>query len=131
MGVAHEEASIRSDKPLRAEGLTKAIRQALAEAGLTIQQIDYRLSDLNGEHYKFKEMALAMGRFARTPTPRPMELWHPVECIGDIGSAIGPLLASVALDAAQHDYAVGPTVLCTLGDDDGHRVALVLRCQHP
>ena len=129
MGVAREEASITCDKPLRAEGLTKAIRQALTEAGLTIQHIDYRLSDVNGEHYKFKEMALAMGRFARTPTPRPMELWHPIESVGDVGAAIGPLLAGVALDAVQHGYAVGPTVLCTLGDDDGQRVALVLRRQ--
>jgi 3-oxoacyl-[acyl-carrier-protein] synthase-1 len=127
MGMAREEATITSDKPLRAEGLTRAIRGALKEANLTIQEVDYRIADLNGEHYKFKEMALAMGRFPRKPTPRQLELWHPIEYIGDIGAAIGPAIAAVAVDAACNDYAVGPTVLCTFSNDGGERAALVLR----
>jgi 3-oxoacyl-[acyl-carrier-protein] synthase I len=127
IGVARESATIMSDQPLQARGLTQAIRDALREAGLTIQEIDYRIGDLNGEHYKFKEMALAMGRFARKPTPRPMELWHPIEFIGDIGAAIGPTVAAVALDAARNDYAVGPTVMCTFCNDEGERLAMVLR----
>lgn len=129
IGMAQETATIMSKEPLRGEGLTTAIREALRRADLTIQQVDYRLSDLNGEHYKFKEMALAMGRFPRTPTPRRLELWHPIEYVGDIGAAIGPTLAAVALDAERHNYAVGPTVMCTLCNDDGERVAIVLRRQ--
>lgn len=129
IGVAREEATIMSDKPLRGEGLTRAIRDALKEAGLTIQEVDYRICDLNGEHYKFKEMALAMGRFPRRPTPRQLELWHPIEYVGDVGAAIGPMVIAVALDAARHDYAVGSTVLCTLSNDEGERAAIVLRHQ--
>lgn len=126
IGSAHELATVKSGRGLRADGLTSAVRQALAQAQLTIQQIHYRLSDLNGEHYRFKEMALAMGRFQRRPTPRQMELWHPIESVGDVGSAIGPLLCAVALDAWRQGYAVGPNVLCTMGNDGGERAAVVL-----
>jgi 3-oxoacyl-[acyl-carrier-protein] synthase I len=131
LGVALEEATIESDRPLHARGLTQAIRAALKEAGLTIQQVDYRIADLNGEHYKFKEMALAMGRFPRRPTPQPLELWHPIEHFGDVGAAVGPAIAALALDAARNSYAVGPTVLCTLCNDEGERAAVVLRHQGP
>jgi 3-oxoacyl-[acyl-carrier-protein] synthase-1 len=126
MGLGREEATIGSEKGLRGTGLTEAVRKALETAGITMQQVHYCLSDLNGEHYKFKEMTLALGRFPRRPTPRPMEQWHPIEFVGDVGAAIGPLLVAVALDAWQKHYAVGQNVLCTMGNDSGERAALVL-----
>jgi len=85
---------------------------------------------LNGEHYKFKEMVLAMMRFKRTPKPILFDLWHPIEYIGEAGAAIGPLVFGVALDASQKSYAIGPRVLCTFGNDDGERAAVVLGYQH-
>jgi 3-oxoacyl-[acyl-carrier-protein] synthase I len=126
MGIAREEATITSGKGLRGTGLTRAVRKALETAGITMQQVHYCLSDLNGEHYKFKEMSLTLARFPRRPTPRPMERWHPIEFVGDVGATIGPLLAAVALDAWQQHYAVGQNVLCTMGNDSGERAALVL-----
>ena len=59
IGTAREKATIGSDEPLRAEGLSEAIRGALCEAGLRFHDLRYRVTDLNGEHYKFKEMLLA------------------------------------------------------------------------
>src|SRR5262249_37864038 len=67
MSIGRERATIESDEPLRGEGLTQVIRSALRESNLTIQDTCYRITDLNGEHYKFKEMALALGRFVRRP----------------------------------------------------------------
>ena len=129
MGLAHENATIESEEPLRGEGLTRAIREALQQAGLTVQEVQYRLTDLNGEHYKFKEMALAINRFNRKPTPKPFEVWHPIEYTGDLGAAIGPLLLSWALEAGQKGYGSGPTALLTLANDDGARTAIVARYQ--
>ena len=94
-----------------------------------MQKIHYRVTDLNGEHFKFKEMVLAIGRFARKPMPELFDLWHPIECIGDVGAAIGPIVLGVALDAGQKGYGIGPTVLCTLSNDDGERAALVVNYQ--
>lgn len=129
IAMGREKALIESEEPLRGEGLTQVIRNSLRIAGLTMQKIHYRIADLNGEHFKFKEMALAMGRFARKSMPELFDLWHPIECIGDVGAAIGPIVLGVALDAGQKGYGIGPTVLCTLGNDDGERAALVVNYQ--
>jgi 3-oxoacyl-[acyl-carrier-protein] synthase-1 len=97
--------------------------------------VHYRITDLNGEHYKFKELALATNRFVRKPTPKLFDVWHPIEYIGDVGAAIGPIVLSVALHASEKGYGMGPTVLCTFGNDDGERAALVAsfepRKNHP
>jgi 3-oxoacyl-[acyl-carrier-protein] synthase-1 len=129
VGLARELATIESEEPLRAEGLTEAIRQAFSEGGVTADDLDYRISDLNGEHYKFKEMMLAMMRFERRPRRQLFDLWHPIEYIGDVGAAIGPILLGLALHAGTKRYGIGPTVLCTVGDDAGRRAAIVARYQ--
>ncbi len=126
LGMAMETATIEGDAPLRGEGLTQAIRSSFHEGQVTYDHLQYRISDLNGEHYKFKEMALALMRLERKPKPKLFELWHPIEYIGDVGAAIGPLLLGWALDAARKGYAPGPGVLCTVGNDDGERAAMVL-----
>ncbi len=129
VGMGREQATIESEEPLRAEGLVQSIREAFREGGITYQDLHYRITDLNGEHYKFKEMVLAMMRFERKPKPKLFDLWHPIEYIGDVGAAIGPLVLGVALHASQKGYGVGPTVLCTFGNDDGERASIVVRFQ--
>jgi 3-oxoacyl-[acyl-carrier-protein] synthase-1 len=124
-GMSVEEATIESEIPLRGEGLTQAIAEAFSDSGLTYDDLHYRITDLNGEHYKFKEMTLAMMRYQRKPKPKLFDLWHPIEHIGDVGAAIGPLVLGVALHAGQKGYGIGPTVLCTLGNDNGERAAAV------
>jgi 3-oxoacyl-[acyl-carrier-protein] synthase I len=126
VGVSTETATIEGEDPLRGEALTQAIRSAFAEGQVTYQDLQYRISDLNGEHYKFKEMVLAMMRLERKPKPKLFELWHPIEYLGDVGAAIGPIVLGVALDALKKGYGPGPGVLCTFGNDDGERAALVL-----
>ena len=126
IGTGIELACVESDSPLRAEGLVSAIRNAYSDANITYQDVDFRIADANGEHYKFKEMALAMMRFDRKPKPKLFDLWHPIEYIGDVGAAIGPIVLGWALHASRLGYAIGPRVLCTLGNDDGARAAVVL-----
>ena len=125
-GMAREEATIESEEPLRGEGLTSAIGEAFSQSRLTYDDMHYRITDLNGEHYKFKEMTLAMLRYQRKPKPKLFDLWHPIEHIGDVGAAIGPLVLGVALHAGQKSYGNGPTVLCTFGNDEGERAAAVV-----
>jgi 3-oxoacyl-[acyl-carrier-protein] synthase-1 len=49
MGFAEEHATIDSEEPLRADGLTKAIQDALTATGLTMGELDYRITDIGGE----------------------------------------------------------------------------------
>jgi len=126
IGSATEKATIESDEPLRGDGLLQAVREALKESAATFDDVHYRITDLNGEQYAFKEASLAMARGIRK-VKAEFEVWHPAEGVGELGAAAGPCILGVALAAARKGYAPGPGVLCHLGIDDGERAALVLR----
>jgi len=125
IGFAQENAPVGSDEPLRADGLVAAIRAALADARQSMADVDYRLSDVSGEQYGFKEASLALGRLLRTRKPT-FELWHPSDCIGEVGAAIVPCVLAVARTAARKGYAPGSNVLCQFGNDGGERAAAVV-----
>jgi 3-oxoacyl-[acyl-carrier-protein] synthase-1 len=129
IGMGRETGTIQSDKPLRGDGITQAIRHAFTEAGLTIFDTAYRMADLNGEHYKFKEALFAEGRFMNRRYEGFYDLWHPIECVGEVGAANVPCTLAVAMHASQKRYAPGDTTLCHFSNDDGERAALVLRFQ--
>jgi 3-oxoacyl-[acyl-carrier-protein] synthase-1 len=127
VGLAREAAPIETEEPFRGDGLAEAVRAALVEAGLTLDDVAYRVTDLNGEHYKFKEAVFAMTRFDRTPKEVLFDLWHPTEYIGEVGAAIGPCVFGWALHAGQKGYALGPVALCHFSNDDGERAAVIVR----
>jgi 3-oxoacyl-[acyl-carrier-protein] synthase-1 len=125
IGSGQEEATIYSEQPLRADGLVNAIQSAFADAQRDFQEIDYRLTDANGEQYWFKEAALAMTRLLRVRKEH-LHLWHAADCIGETGAAAAPVAFGVALAAARKNYAPGPGVLCHFGNDQGKRLAVVI-----
>jgi len=125
MGRGVEPATINGADPLRAVGLTQATRQALDSAGITMQEIAYRITDLSGEHYKFKEALFVVGRLDRGARKGALDLWHPIEFVGEIGAAILPCILGWALHAQQFAYAPGPLALCHVGSDDGQRAAII------
>jgi 3-oxoacyl-[acyl-carrier-protein] synthase-1 len=127
VGVAQERATIHSEEPLRGEGLTAAVKAALKDAGLTLFEVAWRITDLNGEHYKFKEAAFVAARLQRKAKDVPFDLWHPIEYVGEVGAAIGPCALAWALHAGQKRYAPGEVALCHFGSDEGERAALVVK----
>ncbi len=128
IGFARETATILSGDPLRADGLTKAVSDALAEAGLAIHDLDYRITDVSGEQYAFKEASLVLSRLLRR-RKEEFDIWHPADCIGEVGAAAMPCMLGVTLAAARKGYAPGPGILCHLANDDGRRAAVVLRAE--
>ena len=125
LGIAREDAHIESGKPLRAEGICAATREALDEAGYSLATIDLRIADLSGEHYYFKEASLAVSRLLRERRDS-FPIWHPADCLGEVGAAIGPLALAIAMAAVQKQYAPGDRILCHFGNDAGERGAVVL-----
>jgi 3-oxoacyl-[acyl-carrier-protein] synthase-1 len=126
IGFGLEKASIDSSEPLRADGLATALREALAGSGTELHQLDYRITDLSGEQYYFKEAALALARILRSPKEE-FDIWHPAECIGETGAVAGVALLAVADAAWRKGYAAGPSVLVHIANDAGQRAAVVLR----
>ena len=122
IGFGVESAPIGSGEPLRAEGLTQAIKACLADAGCQMHDVDFRITDLSGEHYYFKEAALALSRTLRQ-RKEEFDIWHPAECTGEIGAAAGITVIALAQAAAEKGYAKGPRVMAHWANDGGQRCA--------
>jgi 3-oxoacyl-[acyl-carrier-protein] synthase-1 len=110
--------------------LVQAYRAAFKSAGLDFAAIDYRLADIAGDQYAFKEAALGLLRTMRT-RKESLPLWHPADCVGRMGAASVPLVLGVALAAARKMYAPGPGALCHFTDDGGRRAAVIVRDSSP
>jgi 3-oxoacyl-[acyl-carrier-protein] synthase-1 len=123
-GFDVETAHIDSGEPLRGDGLTRAHKAALAESGRQMDDVDYRITDLTGEHYYFKEANFAFGRLLRNPKG-DSELWHPAECTGAAGASLAGVCLAVAHAAVVRGYAPGPTALLHFSDDAGQRASVV------
>jgi 3-oxoacyl-[acyl-carrier-protein] synthase-1 len=129
LGFAQEKATVLSDEPLLGLGLAEATRQALADASLPLHEIDFRLSDVTGETYGFKEQALLLPRVMRGRR-EAFPLWHCADCIGDTGAAAGVCQLAVALYAFRKNYAPGPRAIGFTSSVPGGRAAAVL-LRHP
>jgi 3-oxoacyl-[acyl-carrier-protein] synthase-1 len=126
IGFAMEPAPVDSEAPLRADGLSSAIRDALAEAGLEMHDIDYRIADLSGEQYYFKESALALSRTLHRPKAE-FDLWHPAECTGEAGALAGAAIVALADAASRKGFGKGLKILAHMSADSGERAAIALR----
>ncbi|MFV2053374.1 beta-ketoacyl synthase N-terminal-like domain-containing protein [Aliiroseovarius sp. YM-037] len=125
LGLSREEASIYNGRgedgthlPLRGDGMTAAYRTALDEAGVDLATIDYRISDLIGEQYFFRQTALAALRLERGRSEF-QDLWSPGENVGNIGAAVVPAMIGMALTAAEKTYSGGSPLLVEASGDDG------------
>lgn len=124
IGFGVERAHIESDEPLRADGLTQAIRQAVAESGTELHELGFRITDLSGEQYYFKEASLALTRTLRQTVPE-FDLWHPAEYTGEAGALAGAAMVIWAEAACRKAYAPGRGVLMHMSNDRGERAAMI------
>ena len=125
IGFGREAAHLDSGEPLRADGLSVAIKGALADAGCAMHDMDFRITDLSGEQYYFKEAALALSRTLRQ-RKEEFDLWHPAECTGEQGAAAGLAVVALADAACRKAFTKGPNILAHMANDAGQRAALSL-----
>ena len=126
VGFAREAAHIDNEEPLRAEGLSMAIRAALTDAGQAMHVFDYRITDLSGEQYYFKEASLALSRTLHQPKEE-FDLWHPAECTGEAGALAGAAIIALADSASRKRYGKGPNIIAHMSNDAGQRAAISLQ----
>lgn len=128
LGFGVEIAHVESEEPLRADGLTAAIKESLGNAGCGESILQFKITDISGEQYHFKESSLAFSRVDRTKREE-FDIWHPAECVGAVGAAIGCVMISVLKAACENDYSKGNYILAHLGNDDGKRSSLIFGWQ--
>ena len=120
--TTREDATIFADLPLRGRALSEAIQATLTGSGV---DPDFIICDLNGEYYRSKEWALAMGGVFKNKEVVP-ELWHPAENIGDVGAASAIVCAIVAMNGLRQGYFHGDNALVWTSSDAGGRGAVMV-----
>jgi 3-oxoacyl-[acyl-carrier-protein] synthase-1 len=120
------EVPVTSEDPNQGKLLTALVREALRQADLNIEDTFYRNTDINGEHYKFKEASFIPSRIQRKPLPYLHELWHPAEFLGEIGAALVPCELGRSFYYGKHRCGPGPLGICHFGNDSGERSAVVV-----
>jgi 3-oxoacyl-[acyl-carrier-protein] synthase-1 len=126
LGFGVEISAIDCDEPLRADGLTEAIKSALVDAQCELHDLDFRITDISGEHYYFKEAALALSRILRM-RKHDFDILHPADCIGECGAVAGVAMLAVVDVACHKGYARGWNILAHMANDAGSRCACVFR----
>lgn len=127
LGFGVEKATVESEGlPLRADGLTQAVKAAFADCGFGYELVDYRLADLPGEQYYFKA-ALARSNPAGAQGAR--RTLEPCGLHRRVRSDDRPRAAVHRPCRLTQGYAHGPQVLCHSGNDAGERAAVVLGYQ--
>ncbi|MBN7821641.1 beta-ketoacyl synthase N-terminal-like domain-containing protein [Bowmanella yangjiangensis] len=126
LGFAVEQATISAGLPVRADGLTQALNMAFEEAGSSMNDMDFRIVDVAGEQYWFKEAALALSRLLRVHK-QGFPIWHPADCIGEVGAAIVPVCLAYLKVAFEKGFAAGSNIVHHASNDDGQRSVAILR----
>jgi 3-oxoacyl-[acyl-carrier-protein] synthase-1 len=126
IGKGHEQATVLSEEPLKADGLVAAIKAALTDAGCGMADLDFRIADVSGEQYGFKEATLAFTRILRQRKEH-FYIWHPADCVGEVGAAMMPVMLGVLLASTRKHYSLGSMVLCHAAKESGERIAMVVK----
>jgi len=129
IGLSREKATLdaceKDDAVLLGAGLTEAMKTALNNAGYSMDQMKFIVSSLSGESYFFEESSLSKTRCLQKRV-ETLPLWHPADCIGEVGSAVGGAMSIMASIAMMKQYAPGNLALCQISNDDEIRGAFVL-----
>ena len=125
IGYGNEKSTIGGKIPNRSQGMTDAIRMALHESNMSMEDIDFRVSDQNGESFYAKDISNAITRCSLGGTKIPNILTI-ADCVGEIGAACGPLIISWLYRYMEHKDSPGSRGLVHLASDDGQRTAIVI-----
>ncbi len=126
LGFAQEKVHVLSEEPFLGLGLAEATRKALGEAGQPLHAMDFRLSDVTGESYGFKEQALVLARVMRGRRPE-FPLWHCSDSIGDTGAAAGICHLIHAANAFKKGYSPGDNAIGFTSNVAGDRAVVILQ----
>lgn len=129
VGSADDPAHIGNDHPVRAEGLSAAIRAALKESPYALSDLDFRMADIAGESFFFREAGLALSRVFDKPRDS-FPLLHITDSVGETGAAVGPLSLAYLAAAMPRGITPGARALFHLQGDDGARAAIVIESRH-
>ena len=127
-GQGQEAGRPDGSEPCRAQGLSQAIRAALAASRIDYDDLTFRISDQNGEAFFAKEAANAMTRVSPAGGGK-LPLFTTADSLGEVGAATGPVMLAYLFQTMANSSSPGDCGLLHLANDDGLRCAAVLQYQ--
>jgi 3-oxoacyl-[acyl-carrier-protein] synthase-1 len=121
VGEGVESQPLAGERESTGRGLTQALRAVLARSASHAPR--WVLCNLDGEPYRAQEWGTVGVRLARE-LGAGLRLWHPADCIGEIGAGIGGVLIAQAIAGFARRYAPAPEALLWAGSDGGARAAV-------
>ncbi len=118
-----EKGHLYSEESYQGDGLSEAM-QMMFEKIPDCPKIKSVYAGLNGENFGAKEWGVGSLRNADR-FKKKIKLEHPIDCMGDPGAALGPLLTILAAIGLQKEYVEGPC-LAWCSSDHGSRAAAVI-----
>ena len=125
VGSAVEQDSILGQRYSVGLGLHQALINTTKNAALKEDNIDFLISDVNGERYRVWESTMCHAKYYRTRRETLIS-WYPAKSVGDIGAAAGALNIIVAVMAVFRGYAPGSTVMCEGASEEGLRAGCLV-----
>ncbi|WP_437933923.1 hypothetical protein [Sorangium sp. So ce341] len=110
----------------RARALADVAASALSRSGAELPFAGDLIVDLNGEPWRARQFALALGRLQPAHLGR-YRLVTPAASVGDTGAASGALALVCAARASLRGYNSGRDILILSSSDDGDVGAIVVR----
>lgn len=124
-GRGFETGAYGSGRSLTGRGLADAIRAATSDAGVAMADLQFRMADIDGGQYGFKEAAMALLRVMRHgPTEFPLEI--PAKSVGAVGAASVAVALGLELAAIRAGVSAPRQFLFHVGNDSGERRAMVV-----
>jgi 3-oxoacyl-[acyl-carrier-protein] synthase I len=119
----HETVPIGPDYPIRAEAAGRAVRTAL-ERNAHAGRPERAIVDLSGERWRSLEWALVETRCLGEFASASWRLWHPADCLGDMGAASGIVHLGLALRSFARGYGGRGPILLVSASERGERAAV-------
>jgi 3-oxoacyl-[acyl-carrier-protein] synthase-1 len=115
VGLGEEPGHHYSAEPCRGDGLSSAVAEVFQGAAKDVANIATIYASMNGEPLLAHEWGLASLRHRRHFSPT-CELFHPAQCIGDVGAASVPLLLGLATIGIHRGYRTSPGFIFCASD---------------
>lgn len=125
IGFAHEPVGIKDERPILGVALAAAINAALADAGLTMADVDFRIADVTGERYGMNEANYALGRTLKMRKLH-FDFLHLGDCVGAIGAASAAAMLAYLKYLFDQGRSPHPGALCHCSSDTGDRAAAIV-----
>ncbi|QRK14100.1 hypothetical protein JQX13_45230 [Archangium violaceum] len=125
VGTGVEKGHLYGTEPHLGEGLSDAFRELFSlVAGQAVPRVRCVYAGLNGESFWSKEWGVSYLRHSRY-FEDGFRFEHPVDCTGDPGAALGPMLVSLAAIGIQRGYRDAPGLIWCSSDREARGAALV------